>query len=283
MGFLSNKTIPVVTGISVPKSEFVLPEVHRKPSSHLLDVLNGKAVGLIVHSYLTSEQCECITKNFHNNTGLHARQDNVKGITVGADLYGSDPDSYIRATSAARNAVEDLFREAVNVPALLRSDIQRLLPAGVAIRPAACRGVEFNYSRAIGWTDTGQYALKLHDDKAQLGDPRQHELETSLIKNSVAFNVYPSVTEAGGELELININPDLETKQRLDIQHTGYPYPAELLAQFDRLIIKPQPGDLVIIAGSFVHGVRGVHGEGFRLLLNHFAGFMDEQTVITWS
>ena len=82
---------------------------------------------------------------------------------------------------------------------------------------------------------------------------------------------------------IFNLRADEASKLRLGIEYSGYPYPAEALAGYERLVIRPEPGDLLIIAGSFVHGVRGIRGAGFRLLLNHFAGFIDDETIITWS
>lgn len=280
--FPSDNTV-AVTGTSLPSGEFNIPITTGKPSLHLLRVIGGSAAGLLVKGYLTPTQCRRICDNFRHNAGLHARQDNVSGITVGADQYGKDGATYIRDSRQARSAVEDLFAGAMNVPTMLRADIQRLLPPGIAVRPAVHDGIEFNHCRAVGWTDAGTYALKLHDDLAQLNDPRQRDFETARVANPIAFNIYPSVTDEGGELEVINLRPDEASKRRLGIEHSGYPYPVEALTGYDRLVIRPDPGDLLIIAGSLVHGVRGIRGKGFRLLLNHFAGFIDDQTFITWS
>ncbi len=66
---------------------------------------------------------------------------------------------------------------------------------------------------------------------------------------------------------------------------TGYPYPVEVLNGFQRLVVQPEQGDLLILSGSFVHGVRGIRGAGSRILLNHFGGFVDagRTTFVTWS
>ena len=102
----------------------------------------------------------------------------------------------------AQESVVRLFVGAVSVPTQLRADIQRRMPARVAVRPAVHNGVPFNPVRGVRWTDTGTHALKLHDDYAQLKNPAQAEFETARVEWPVAFNVYPAVSE-GGELEVV--------------------------------------------------------------------------------
>jgi hypothetical protein len=272
-----------LSGRSLPADAFVPSEVQVKPTSHILRMMNGEAIGQIVHGYLSPEQCATISRNFMENTGLHVRGDDVSGMTVGADIYGKSAEQYLADVVAARPHVTEIFANTVDVPTMLRADIQAVMPAGVTVRPASYNGERFNDARVIRWTDSGALALKFHDDAGQLCDPRQSVLETSKVAHPVAFNVYVSVPEAGGELEIVNLCPDLQTKERLGIEHSGYAYPESLLADYERISIKPQVGDLLILAGEFIHGVRGIRGSGVRLLLNHFGGFIDEKTFVTWS
>ena len=272
-----------LTGRSLPAEAFVPSRVQSKPTSHMLRMASGEAIGQIVHGYLTPEQCAIISRNFMENTGLHVRGDDVSGMTVGADIYGKSAEQYIKDVEAARPHVREIFEGTVTVPTMLRADIQALMPAGVTVRQATHNGVPFNDARVIRWTDSGALALKFHDDLGQLTEPTQAVFETSKVKHPVAFNVYVSVPDEGGELEIVNVCPDLAAKERLGIEHSGYAYPESMLADYDRISIKPQVGDLLVLAGEFVHGVRGIRGQGVRLLLNHFGGFIDDKTFVTWS
>jgi hypothetical protein len=272
-----------VTGRSLSKENFVPTVVQSKPTSEILRMASGQAIAQIVHGYLTHEQCEKISANFTANAGLHVRGDDVKGITVGADLYGKSSEQYLHDVRLAREHVDAIFKDTVNVPAMLRADIANVMPAGVTVRRAVHEGEPFNDARVIRWMDEGALALKFHDDHGQLTDPRQSTFETFAVTHPVAFNVYTSVPEEGGELQVVNICPDRETKEKLGIQYTGYAYTEDMLAGFDRITIKPQEGDLLVLAGEFIHGVRGIRGKGVRLLLNHFAGFIDDKTFVTWS
>ena len=252
---LAKKTI---TGLSLPRGKFRINVTAGKPSLLVREIAAGKAAGELVRGYLTPAQSDTIATNFQKSPVLRTRANGVPGQTVGVDQYRALPDEYVAEALRAREPVDRLFIGAINVPTQLRADVQRLLPAGSVVRPAMYNGVPFNSVRAIRWTDDGTHALKLHDDYAQLRDPAQAEFETALVEWPVAFNVYPAVSE-GGELEVYNIVPDDATWARLGITLTGYPYPAGLVDRFDKLVVKPEPGDLLILSGRFVHGAGPPH------------------------
>ena len=119
-----------VTGRSLSKENFVPSVVQSKPTSEILRMANGEAIAQVVRGYLTPEQCRKISANFTANTGLHARGDDVKGMTVGADLYGKSSEQYLKDVRANREHVDAIFRDTVNVPAMLRADIANVMPAG---------------------------------------------------------------------------------------------------------------------------------------------------------
>jgi hypothetical protein len=198
-------------------------------------------------------------------------------------LYKSAPDDYVEKSLIVRADLNRLFRGTINVPIHLRESLQRTLPRGTIVRPAIHDGIEYNAVRGIRWSDAGKYSLKFHDDQAQLRDPRQAGMETFQIPYPVAFNVYPSVSEQGGELVVYNLAPDDRSRELLGLEYTGYPYPEELLSELPRLTITPEPGDLVILSGRFIHGVTGIQGKTPRILLNQFGGFIDPTTFVTWS
>jgi hypothetical protein len=55
------------------------------------------------------------------------------------------------------------------------------------------------------------------------------------------------------------------------------------LAKLDRIVFRPEPGDLLVLNGSYIHAVRSPHGWGVRLLLNLFAGHVNASTIATWT
>jgi hypothetical protein len=272
-----------LTGKSLAKKDFRFVHSERIPSRNWQKISRGTLLGEVVRGFLTPEECKRIRENFENSPALRNRTDGVPGETLGVDLYKSDPQDYIANTLEVKADVSRLFRGSLNVPSHLRESLQRTLPTGIAIRPAVHDGIEYNEVRGIRWTDNGKHSLKFHDDQAQLCDPRHERLETYRIEWPVAFNVYPSISETGGGLKVYNIAPDEATRDRLALAYTGYPYPDELLEPFDSLLVEPEPGDLVILSGRYIHGVTGIGGNTPRILLNHFGGFINPKTFVTWS
>jgi len=272
-----------LTGRSLPSDRFQFGVVERVPSSGWKRIARGQQVGEVVKGFLTSEESSRIVDNFLNSPSLRQRTDGVPGETLGVDLYRSAPRDYVQKTLELKSDMSRLFAGTVPVPQHLRDSLQRTMPAGSVVRPAIHAGIEYNAVRGIRWTDNGKHSLKFHDDQAQLRDPRQSEMETSRIEWPVAFNVYPSVSESGGALVVYNIAPDDASRERLGLQWTGYPYPEEMLEGYEQLTVYPEPGDLVILSGRFIHGVTGIGGSTPRILLNHFGGFVDRKTFVTWS
>jgi hypothetical protein len=270
-------------GKSLRRNAFEFRITERLPSEQWTDIAAGRQIGEIVKGFLSPDACEAIRRNFENSSSIRKRTDGVPGETLGVDLYKSAPEEYVVKSLMLRADCNRLFQGTVNVPIHLRESLQRTIPKRCIVRPAIYNGIEFNPVRAIRWTDNGNYALKFHDDQAQLGDPWQKDMETSRISYPVAFNVYPSVSENGGALVVYNIAPSEQSRAELGLSFTGYPYPEELLKDFERIEVAPEAGDLVILSGRFVHGVTGIGGATPRILLNHFGGNIDSKTFVTWS
>jgi hypothetical protein len=272
-----------LTGKSLSKKAFKFTLSSRIPSGNWKKIARGELLGEIVKGFLSLEDSQRIRENFEQSPALRRRTDGVPGETLGTDLYKSAPDEYMAKTLEVKSDLGRLFYGTVNVPLMLRESLQRTLPAGIVVRSAVHDGIEYNAVRGIRWTDNGAYSLKFHDDQAQLRDPRQRSMETFQVEYPVAFNVYPSVSEIGGGLVVYNIAPDDDTRARMGLDFTGYPYPEELLSEFSNVSVIPDPGDLVILSGRFIHGVTGIGGQNPRILLNHFGGFVNPTTFVTWS
>jgi hypothetical protein len=272
-----------ITGCNLPAETFRLAFASGVAEGFKI-LHDGEAAAVCVRPLLTPDECDIINNNFIHNRALRSRADDVPGRTVGADLYGKPADQYIAQTQANKASVSALFAGAPSVPDLIRAGVRAALGEEVQVRRANHAGLDFNDCRGVRWTNPGTHALKFHDDLAQLKHPEQAELETSRIVWPYAFNTYSSVTEHGGELVLYNCIPDVKSKRARGIEYSGYPYEAEDLKDFgEPLVIRPQAGDLVMVPGALVHGVRGVSGGGIRILLNIFGGFVERNVFVTWS
>lgn len=272
-----------VTGKSL--SSFRVEMLSRFPSrEQFMDLLTGKAAAFHVQGFLGSGDASQLVDNFDNNEGVRVRDDVVPASTVGVDLFLKDPEEYLAQTKSARPFVDQLFEGcSTNIVSQVATNVQKAGGGEYVVRAASANGVEFNRVRAVRWTGNGELALKFHDDLAQHQAPIQSVFETSRVSNPLAFNVYPQVPRVGGELIVFNIKPDFESKFRLGIAESGYPYEPKDLDGYESVRIRPSAGDLVILAGSFVHGVASTR-EGERLLFNMFGGVVDGTSdFVMWS
>jgi hypothetical protein len=86
-----------------------------------------------------------------------------------------------------------------------------------------------------------------------------------------------------GELHYWNIVPDAETRARLGLEETGYPYPVESLEGIEKLVVQIRPGDIYCFSGRQVHAVAAPEADGYRSTISYLMGFRDPKTVIYWS
>ncbi len=101
----------------------------------------------------------------------------------------------------------------------------------------------------------------------------------------MAVNIYMSVPERSGQLQIWNIEPDEESIEDLGLSGVGFPYPPDLLEQFPSRVIEVETGDLCVVNGNLVHAVlRGdVSAPKSRLLLTCFTGLKSDNELIWWT
>jgi hypothetical protein len=102
----------------------------------------------------------------------------------------------------------------------------------------------------------------------------------------MAVNFYAEVPMNSGHLKLWNIEPDDDARANLGLTYSGFPYPAELLDEFQSIIIPIETGDLCVVNGHLVHAV--VRGNSTvlsknRLLITFFMGLINNNELIWWT
>jgi len=279
-----------IDGRAVSSSSFIVRDAVGHPSpSQLLDVIDGRTVGIHIRDAMSPAQQRALVSHFQNSPGTRPRSDGVPGRVLGAYHYGKTYGEYIRQVDASKEFVDRfLLAGGDPVAEVLYSVQEAVRVRNMHVRPAMWRNHRAGRARALSWSGEGEFLLDPHEDISQLTEPIQEgfEVQQSFGRRVIAVNIYPNVPRGGGTLRIWNIIPNHDTRVRFGVQHTGYPYPTESLTDIESLEFAPASGSIVLMDGALIHAVTG-YGEGTssrepRLLVNFFMGEIDRQTMVHW-
>lgn len=290
VGTADVSTTPI-TGRSLPPEGFRLHETDGVVDvDAVLRVLRGDLAAYRITNFISAEDCHRITENFWNSSRRTPRygdgEDGVEGYILGASHIEKSTQDYLDEVEKSADAVRELYDGTINPLA----DFRRRL-AGSAdltgVRSAVHDGRPAGDSKAVCWNKSGEYLLMPHDDLAQLSDPMQAGFEVQQVNRVMAVNAYPSVPTDTGQIKLWNVEPDDESRQRLGLTYSGFPYPPECLAGHESVVVGVRTGDLCVIDGNLAHAVLGGVptgpdaglGPARRLLLTCFTGRIGDDLV----
>jgi hypothetical protein len=192
-------------------------------------------------------------------------------------------DTYLSETAEVTESVERLVRMDGS-PWIWFHEIvgDRLKREGATLRIAEMNGRKACPALIRSWDAEGEFALYLHEDMSQCGDPRQAGFE---IQRVTQYNVCaPNMCLANGigrRLVIWNVRPDEKTRERLGVTHTRFSYPPSGLVGFKQLRLSVGQGDKYVFNGAYVHAVEA--SRGVRANLSFFIGQLDQKTVVTWT
>jgi hypothetical protein len=248
-------------------------------------VVDGTLAGCIFRGVISPEICQRIAANFWKHPCLRTRNDNVPAYFLGAYHYGKATDTYLAEADLYRGVLHDLFDGCNNVFADVMGAVGAALAArGISLRPAAHEGRPSSEFVMRSWSGSGAFSLAPHEDSAQLTSRLQRGFEIQRVAGAplVAVNMCVENPSAG-ELHYWNIEPDDETRARLGLEETGYPYPVDSLEGIDKVVVPIRPGDVYCFNGKLVHAVAAPDGPGYRSTISYLMGACDPETVIYWS
>jgi hypothetical protein len=254
-------------------------------TSDILDVMRGRAAALHIKGAASRETCEKIVDNFDRNNGVLERRDGVPGRYIGSSHFKKSAAEYFSESTLNRPHISALLGDVVDpIRAVFSLLTHKLEEDGRSLRLAAAEEGRANYCRALCWTGTGQYALKPHDDVAQVEHAGEgYEFTAAARHEVVAVNFYPSMPQHGGDLRIWNYKPTMTEKLDAGLEKTGYPYAEPLLADKEYWDLGVSTGDLLLLNGGYVHGVTRQSNEGRRVLLHAFVGFVNDNDAVWWT
>jgi hypothetical protein len=275
-----------VTGWQGSHEYFRFLEADNITPSMVMDVLNGRQLGVVFRDVVPPSVLQALIANFTTSPGCQTRGADAPGEYLGAYHYNKTIGEYLDQTDAVRADLD----AALDVPAeplrLLRQQLREAFAlSGISLRPACHGGREACAGIFRSWHGNGRFALAPHEDRGQCESPKQAGFEIQRVAAHVIVGLNVCLENGpGGRLIVWNLRPDEATRARLGVQYTGSPYAAESLAGFERLFLDVRPGDIYLFNSSHVHAVdAGRDTDSRRVTLSMILGFADDETVISWT
>lgn len=285
------KSARKLTGLSLSKERFRLHETNKSiDTASAFAVLKGSLAAYRIQGFLPNEDCKRIVENFWTSEKKAPRlgygEDGVEGYFLGASHIEKTTHEYLEEAYSFKQAVKNLYHDTINPIAVFRETLVSGNENKINIRPARFNGLPAGDSKAVYWSSLGDFLLQPHDDLAQLRDPRQNGFEIQQAKRVMAVNFYADVPKNAGQLKIWNIEPDDISRAALDLTYSGFPYPPELLNEFESITIPVEAGDLCVINGNLIHAViRGdqTASSKKRLLVTCFIAANENNELIWWT
>ncbi len=282
-----SSTSQAITGRKLPEAQFRLQESFGQLDlTYIATLLSGQLAAYCVRGFLDSQRQRRIVENFWNSTARTPRygegEGGIEGYFVGASHIEKTTQEYLNEAQHFEEALAKLYQGTLDPLGLLRD---RLRSGLMDVRAASHEGRPAGAAKAVYWNNVGEFLLLPHDDLAQLSDPRQAGFEIQQIERVIAANFYAEMPTSGGELKVWNIEPDIQSRERLGLTHSGFPYPAELLNGYAHMTIDIEAGDLVLLNGNLIHAVLGGAGAvpKRRLLITCFMGRLPTDELVWWT
>lgn len=277
-----------ITGDIMSADAFKIVETDHIHIPNLLDVFQGKIAGCLFKGVIRPEDCSMIAKNFWDSSHLRQRSDGVPGNFLGTYHYKKILQDYLNESDYFNAILPSIFSNTTNVFQDIMDQMQSdLNPTNKKVRPAKHNTQEACHFFMRSWPGQmdADYALAPHDDGAQCTDRKQagFEIQTTVHSPIVAAN-FCIENVGSGNLHYWNIQPDLKTKKMLDIEETGYPYPPELLREFDMIDLSVNAGDIYFFNGKNIHAVSSPKTqESYRTTISCLMGKNDHHDIIYWT
>ncbi len=252
----------------------------------------GEAIAMISHNELDValvkriiplNECAAIEANFFESKDRERRPDNVPGYMLGATHYGKSPVEYFDQCSTSMAAVDNIFKDTADPLRLVQEAISK--KTGRSIRPSYFGSQRALHARAVEWmpdvTVDSDFLLLPHEDFSQVNCLRNEGWEVKDAENIMAINFYASAKAGAGCLRIYDYIPTLDTRDELNLEGSGYPYPLDMLDDKSYVELAVETGDLAIINGRYIHAVTSSPTK--RVVINCFATQLPSSEYVYWT
>jgi hypothetical protein len=271
-----------VTGTVANESYFHFEERQGFSPDEVIEVLNGKYLGVIYRNVVDPQIAASLLQGFWRSPAARRRPD-APSYFLGAYHFDKSVEDYLAESAAVNPSVESLVNTPDSPWVWFRTAVaDRLRRDGVQLRVAEMATQKACLALIRSWDAEGEFALYPHEDMSQCQDPRQAGFEIQDVVNHEICAVNMCLANgSGGRLVIWNMRPDEATRERLQIRYTGFSYPPAELAGVSNLRVDIGAGDIYVFNGAYIHAVERT--QGLRATISFFIGHLDERTVATWT
>ncbi len=275
--------------------EFLVESFDEIDFNKIVEVLDGKRLGVIFKRVIPQSTCQTISNEFWDHPELYVRESDAPAHYLGSFHFGKELDEYMSECSRFRDKLDTIFRGIEDPVNSLMFGLKTLLSNdGRVIRSATWNGMSAGKFVMRAWLNQEEYSLAPHEDFAQCRVEKQRGFEIQDIPNDSAigaFNICINNSK-GGNLKIWDYIPSDEDRVYFGTTETGSPYPPEALLDFPNLSINIEAGDVYIFDGRYVHAVTNhsqvyVAGENLmqpaRTTISFLLSNIDSKTTITWT
>lgn len=274
------------TGWSGDPEYFTFREYDTFRPEAVVDILRGRSVGVVFRGMVGRETCDELSARFWNSLGRRRRVGVAPSYYLGAYHYGRTTAQYLDESGESAGPLARVLDVPDEPLAVFYGGLaETLAPEGVTVRRARHEGREACAGLLRSWHGDGEYALDPHEDSSQCTTPEQRDFEIQRVVDHhvTALNICLENTD-GGKLMIWNIRPDEATRRRLGLEHTGVPYPTGELEGVECREVEIRTGDVYVFCGAHVHAVEpNTDRRKRRTTLAGILGFIDEETVVSWT
>ncbi|MFJ7143147.1 2OG-Fe(II) oxygenase [Pseudomonas protegens] len=257
---------------------FTVTTADKLEARHILDVVEKRSYGVQLKGFCPPDTLQVARDHLYQQELRSAFSQQQEFVRVGK-AYIEIQDEQSRAEYHALalpniRKIRNLFRPLASPIDELRLLLDEVWPQGAHLLQVGGQKCFVGIARFQG----SGVDLTPHTDKLERNAPEGH---SPPLLTQLSTNIYLEIPEDGGELEIWGIEPDEEEYNRLKGER-AYGIERHLLPPPD-FVIKPEPGDLILLNPRLIHAVRP-SASSTRVTLGVFIGYYGEQQPLAyWS
>jgi hypothetical protein len=283
--------------IAAPKTLYNLVEIDAQDLARhypdgIQDICDRKIDGLIINNFLSQEDITKVVSQL-NEKGPFEGSPFGEILIYGPALYVSETNiqEYCEQATQFREYCRHLFRGGVDFETRLEEVLDMMSGGREVTVPKAANGSDYTPT-TIRVLEAGQF-MGWHFGNQFLYCTQGYKHLASQINTEahLGYNLTLSAAESGGEIVLYDLEwdetewEDRENGGRKRNGTVNGKLIADVMEEYDKMIVKPKEGSLMIFDDSrILHRVSTVKGSRRRITVGGFVAFsQNREKVYYWS